>query len=161
MKALKILKFALPIALAIPLGFILDRLLFSDLPWTAIIEESFGNQKRLIIIGILTIYVLLVIMIYRVLAKKFSTAIAILIVVSLSLLLCALGLMSIEPIISLDSVEYGFRQQLNQILERIGYAKFNMIVYGAFLIPVFVVLLSENLIKTKEVVVRNDVYDQE
>lgn len=161
MKALKILKFALPIALAIPLGFILDRLLFSDLPWAAIIEESFGNQKRLIIIGILTIYVLLAILIYRVFAKKFSTAISILILVSLSLVLCALGLMSIEPIISLDSVEYGIRQQMNQILERIGYTKFNVIVYGAFLIPVFVVLLTENLIKTKEVLETNDVYDQE
>jgi hypothetical protein len=44
-------------------------------------------------------------------------------------LIAAIGLMSIEPIIATDSFEYGERQELNKVLEGIGYGYANAMVY--------------------------------
>lgn len=51
------------------------------------------------------------------------------VLIGLSFLAAALFLGLFEPILSMDYFEYGTRQELNKVFERIGYPRINVTVY--------------------------------
>jgi hypothetical protein len=81
---------------------------------------------------------------YLILRKNTKLVWRLLSLVGFSLLCSGIILGSIEPYIARDTVEYGVRQELNQIFEIIGYASINFVVYlvplvGALALVLFTV----------------------
>lgn len=71
--------------------------------------------------------------------------------VAVGLLVTGLSLISVEPIIATDYFEYGERQELNKVLEAIGYGYTNAMIYTcAILVAVSAWAITQLQLKPRQ-----------
>lgn len=107
--------------------------------------------KLVLVLAVL--YVCLVLPLTWISTKKFNEKkiISLGLFVVVGVLMAGIGLVSVEPIIATDYFEYGERQELNKVLEAIGYGYTNAMVYlSAFLVGVSSWAITQLQFKPKQ-----------
>lgn len=104
--------------------------------------ESLGNESEVmemlfwpvipkLLLGLALLYLIVVFPLSWVSTKKFSEKkmISLCLFFLAGVVIAGVSLMSVEPIIATDYFEYGERQELNKVLEAVGYGYTNMMIY--------------------------------
>jgi len=148
----RVLKLVFPVLVTFVLGFVLSGALASGFPdfvkehESEFIVKILGVNKLVLMILLSILYGGFIIGLSWLLKRFLSQNVSAIVLISLSVIIPAILLMSVEPYIARDSVKYGVRQELNYILEMIGYTKFNLVVYLSFILPVSFSILGDRFI---------------